>query len=67
LVQGIKENLTEVTAAAANGIATSFQGATVEDLMDPETWKGMGCWLSYLMRIQLEEWWQKLTGGVGKV
>lgn len=65
LVQFFKDNLDKVTPDVAKGIAASFQGATIEDLMDPDTWKGMGYMLNYSMRFQLEQLKQRLLGEDG--
>ncbi len=62
LVNFFKENLDKVTPDVAKGIAATFQGATVEDLMDPETWKGMGYMLNYSMRFQMEQLKRRILG-----
>jgi hypothetical protein len=65
LVQFLKDNLDRITPDVAKGIAATFQGATIEDLMDPETWKGMGYMLNYSMRFQMEQLKQRLMGEDG--
>ena len=57
-----KRNLEKVTPEVARDIAQNLQGATREDLMDPDTWKGVWYMLDYSLRFQADQWKQKLTG-----
>lgn len=61
----IKRGLDRVTPGVAKDIAQNFQGATREDLMDPDTWKGVWYMLDYSLRFQAEQFKQKLTGEPG--
>jgi len=62
LTQFMKSNLDRVTPELAKDIAASFQGATAEDLMDPDTWKGLAYMLNYSLRFQAEQLKQRLLG-----
>lgn len=57
-----KRSLDKVTPSVAKDIAQNLQGATREDLMDPDTWKGVWYMLDYSLRFQAEQFKQKLTG-----
>jgi hypothetical protein len=58
----VKTNIDRFTPDVAKGIMDSLQGATREDLMDPETWKGMWYMINYSVQFQAEQLKQKLTG-----
>ncbi|MCA9898538.1 MAG: hypothetical protein H6654_11920 [Ardenticatenaceae bacterium] len=58
----VKTNIDRFTPDVAKGIMDSLQGATREDLMDPETWKGLWYMINYSVQFQAEQWKQKLTG-----
>jgi hypothetical protein len=66
LAQFLRKNLDKITPEVAKDIAASFQGATVEDFLDPDTWKGMGSMLGYSMRFQVERLKQRLPGEDGE-
>ncbi len=57
-----KQSLDKVTPDVAKDIAQNLQGATKEDLMDPDTWKGVWYMLDYSLRFQADQFKQKLTG-----
>jgi hypothetical protein len=57
-----KRNLDRVTPDVAKDIAQNLQGATREDLLDPDTWKGVWYMLDYSLRFQAEQMKQKMTG-----
>lgn len=57
-----KRNLDKVMPEMAKDITQNLQGATREDLMDPDTWKGVWYMLDYSLRFQAEQFKQKLTG-----
>lgn len=57
-----KRNLDKVMPEVAKDITQNLQGATREDLMDPDTWKGVWYMLDYSLRFQAEQFKQKLTG-----
>jgi hypothetical protein len=58
----MKKNLDRFTPEIAKNLLDTFQGATKEDLMDPDTWKGVWTMLDYSMRFQAEQFKQKLMG-----
>ncbi len=58
----MKKGLDKVTPEVAKNIMETFQGASKEDLMDPDTWKGVWYMLDYSLRFQAEQMKQKLTG-----
>lgn len=58
----VKTNVDRFTPDVAKGIIDSLQGATREDLVDPETWKGIWYMINYSMQFQAEQLKQKLTG-----
>ncbi len=58
----VKSNIDRFTPDVAKGIMDSLQGATREDLMDPETWKGMWYMINYSVQFQAEQLKQKLAG-----
>jgi hypothetical protein len=60
-----RRGLEKVTPDLAKEIAQSFQGATKEDLMDPDTWKGVWYMLDYSLRFQADQFKQRLTGEAG--
>lgn len=60
----IKSNIDRFTPDVAKGMMDSLQGATREDLMDPETWKGLWYMLNYSVQFQANQLKQKLTGEV---
>lgn len=58
----VKSNIDRFTPEVAKGIMDSLQGATREDLMDPETWKGLWYMINYSVQFQAEQLKQKFTG-----
>ena len=58
----VKSNVDRFTPDVAKGIMDSLQGATREDLVDPETWKGIWYMLNYSVQFQAEQIKQKITG-----
>ncbi|MCP4427667.1 MAG: hypothetical protein GY803_24550 [Chloroflexi bacterium] len=58
----MKKNLDRFTPEIAKNLMETFQGASKEDLMDPDTWKGVWYMLDYSLRFQAEQFKQKLTG-----
>ncbi len=48
------------TPQTAKQIVASFEGATKEDLLDPETWKGVWYMLNYSLQFQAEQMMQRL-------
>ena len=58
----VKTNIDRFTPEVAKGIMDSLQGATREDLTDPETWKGLWYMINYSVQFQANQLKQKLTG-----
>ena len=51
-----------ITPETAKEILASFEGATREDLLDPETWKGVWYMLNYSLQFQAEQLRQRISG-----
>jgi hypothetical protein len=62
LVQFMKENLDKVMPGVAKDIAASFEGASKEDFLDPDTWRGVWYMLNYSLRFQAEQMKKRLMG-----
>lgn len=58
----IKQNLERFTPDLAKELAQNLQGASREDLMDPDTWKGMWYMVNYSLQFQVEQMKQRLAG-----
>lgn len=58
----VKTNIDRFTPDVAKGIMDSLQGATREDLLDPETWKGIWYMINYSVQFQAEQLKQRLKG-----
>jgi hypothetical protein len=56
-----KSGLDRVTPEFAKQILSTFQGATREDLMDPDTWKGVWTMINYSLQFQAEQLKQRLS------
>jgi hypothetical protein len=54
-----------ITPETAKEIIASFEGATKEDLLDPDTWKGVWYMLNYSLQFQAEQLKQRVTGSPG--
>jgi hypothetical protein len=57
-----KAGLDRITPEIAKQILSTFQGATREDLLDPNTWKGVWYMISYSLQFQAEQLKQRLSG-----
>lgn len=55
-----KSGLDRITPEFAKQILSTFQGATREDLLDPNTWKGVWYMITYSMQFQAEQLKQRL-------
>jgi hypothetical protein len=51
-----------ITPETAKEILASFEGATKEDLLDPDTWKGVWYMLNYSLQFQAQQLRQRLGG-----
>lgn len=56
-----KSSLDRITPEFAKQILSTFQGASREDLMDPNTWKGVWYMITYSLQFQAEQLKQRLT------
>lgn len=56
-----KSSLGRITPEFAKQILGTFQGATREDLLDPDTWKGVWYMLTYSLQFQAEQLKQRLS------
>jgi len=63
LWQAGKSGLDRITPEFAKQILGTFQGASREDLLDPDTWKGVWYMINYSLRFQAEQLKQRLSGG----
>lgn len=61
LLTMIRENVTALTPDVQTGILESFQGMTVDDLKDLDTWKGMAYMLNYSARFQANQVKEKMN------
>ena len=55
-----KSGINRITPDIARQIFSTFQGATREDLMDPDTWKGVWYMINYSLQFQAEQLKQRL-------
>lgn len=56
-----KSGLDRITPEFAKQILSTFQGASREDLLDPNTWKGVWYMITYSLQFQAEQLKQRLT------
>lgn len=49
----MRQTIDKFTPEIANNILETFQGASKEDLMDPDTWKGIWTMLTYSLQFQM--------------
>ena len=56
-----KSGLDRLTPDFAKQILGTFQGATREDLLDPDTWKGVWYMITYSLQFQAEQLKQRLS------
>ncbi len=57
-----RDSLNRVTPDVAKQILASFEGATRDDLLDPDTWKGVWYMLNYSLQFQAEQIKARLLG-----
>ena len=57
-----KDTLHRVTPEVAKEIVATFEGATKDDLLDPDTWKGVWYMLNYSLQFQAEQIKVRLLG-----
>lgn len=56
-----KSGFDRITPEFAKQILSTFQGASREDLLDPNTWKGVWYMITYSIQFQAEQLKQRLT------
>jgi len=62
MMRFLKGNVDRFTPEAAKELMANFEGASKEDLMDPDTWKGVWYMLNYSLQFQAEQMKQRLIG-----
>ncbi|RMG91921.1 MAG: hypothetical protein D6706_17680 [Chloroflexi bacterium] len=58
----VRQAVDRFAPGVAKDILQSFEGATKEDLLDPDTWKGVWYMLNYSLQFQAEQLKQRLKG-----
>lgn len=58
----VRSGVDRVTPDVARQIVASFEGATREDLLDPDTWKGVWYMLNYSLQFQAQQLRARLLG-----
>lgn len=58
----IMANVNRFTPDVAKELLSMFEGATREDLLDIDTWKGVWYMLTYSLQFQAEQFRQRFTG-----
>jgi transposase-like protein len=61
-----KSGLDRITPEFAKQILSTFQGASREDLLDPNTWKGIWYMITYSLQFQAEQLKQRLSAADGE-
>lgn len=62
LLNLVRRNVDRFTPEMARDVMNSLEGASREDLVDPDTWKGLWYMLSYSAQFQAQQVKQRLTG-----
>ncbi len=62
MIEFVSQNVDRFTPDVVKGIMETFQGATKEDLMDLETWKGMWYMINYSFTFQMNQLRDKVLG-----
>lgn len=62
MLRFVRSHVDRFAPEVARDLMNSLEGASKEDLLDPETWKGMWYMLNYSMQFQAEQLKQKLLG-----
>ncbi len=58
----LRDSLGKLPADVQNSVLENFEGMSKEDLMDPDTWKGLAYMMSYSARFQAEQVIDKVDG-----
>ena len=64
MIEFVTQNVDRFTPEVVKGIMETFQGATREDLMDMETWKGMWYMINYSFTFQMNQIRDRVLGEV---
>ncbi|MFQ5420911.1 MAG: hypothetical protein ACE5FD_04920 [Anaerolineae bacterium] len=62
VINFVKKNVDRFAPGIAKDLLANFEGATKEDFLDPDTWKGVWYMLDYSIKFQLEQMKEKLSG-----
>jgi hypothetical protein len=62
VIDFVKKNIDRFTPEVAKNIISTFEDATREDLMDPDTWKGVWYMLNYSLQFQATQLKEKILG-----
>lgn len=62
LIQFMKKNVDRFAPGMAKDLLANFEGATKEDFLDPDTWKGVWYMLDYSLKFQVEQMKEKMSG-----
>ena len=62
MIEFVKMNVDRFTPEVVKGILETFQGASREDLMDLETWKGMWYMINYSFTFQMNQLRERVLG-----
>ena len=62
VIKFVKKNVDRFAPGIAKDILANFEGATKEDFLDPDTWKGVWYMLDYSLKFQLEQMKEKVSG-----
>lgn len=62
MLEYVKKHVDRFTPEVVKGIIETFQGATKEDLLDLETWKGIWYMLNYSLQFQTHQLKERLLG-----
>lgn len=65
MLRFVRSNVDRFAPEVARDLMNSLEGASKEDFLDPETWKGMWTMLNYSMQFQAEQLKQRLLGEEG--
>ena len=62
MLRFVKANVDRFTPEVAKGLMAGLEGASKEDLLDPDTWKGIWYMMNYSLQFQAEQMKQRLLG-----
>lgn len=62
MIEFVRKNVDRFTPEVVKGIMETFQGATREDLMDLETWRGMWYMINYSFTFQVNQLRDRVLG-----